>query len=101
MTLIDSYTEMGRTFLILQNGQGFWGIEQKYICNGKLTKPFDGMSGHLTKRKEDTIHEVSIQIKADSLVAKGMDPLEATLRACGYSEEDIRMAGCKRNEKWR
>ena len=80
METISTYHESGRTFLILKDEHGYWGIESKYVQNGKLTKQFNGISGHPGETAAEAIQLVSMRIRVDAMVAAGMDRLDAVTK---------------------
>ena len=80
MRHVKTYRENGRTFWILQDEHGYWGIEDKYIENGKLTREFNGISGCLCDTAEETIRVVSGRIRIDAMKEAGMSD-DAILKA--------------------
>ena len=72
MRHVKTYRENGRTFWILQDEHGYWGIEDKYIENGKLTREFNGISRCLCHTAEETIRVVSGRIRIDAMKEAGM-----------------------------
>ena len=89
MKHITTYIEGGRTFEIcrsISNDEldGFWAFEDKFIDEaGRLTKVFNGISGHHSATLQETLEKVSRQIKYDALVDGGMDSIEAAMKVCG------------------
>lgn len=79
--LIKKVTANGRTFLITKDENGYWGIEDKYYRNGKLTRSFNGIQGNLTDSLEKTEKNVRIRIEVDRLKDSGMDLLDAIPQA--------------------
>ena len=79
--LITKVTANNRTFLITKDENGYWGIEDKYYKNGRLTKEFNGIQGNLSTTAETTIKRVLLQIETDRLVKNGMNLMDAIPQA--------------------
>ena len=69
----------GRTFHILKDEQGYWGIEDKYIKDGKLTRRLDPLEDNLRDNLAECINAVEIRVRIDMLVAGGMSEEAAAM----------------------
>lgn len=81
MKKVTTYTELGRSFVIARDDEGFfWAIEDKYIDgNGKLKKSINGLEGHRGETMEWTISTLSNEIQTVDLVKKGWHPVQASI----------------------
>lgn len=72
--------KLGRTFVILKDEKNmYWGIEDKYIIDGRIVKPHNGISGLMTDNMKHTIDLAFMVIETDKLVAEGMSRMEAVI----------------------
>ena len=72
MRKISTLYAHGKTFIILKDSHGYWGIESKYVDkNGCLVENVNGLIGHLNKELRDTIRQCKRQALCDSLVERG------------------------------
>lgn len=86
MEKITEIKDSGRTFYILQDHNGFWGIEDKFFQHGRLTQSFNGLTGNLSDRIEDTIQKVCLIIRRDYYLSMGFDILTAAM----WAIEDVK-----------
>ena len=86
MKIVTTYIEKGRRFYICKadgrgEADGYWAFEDKFVDDaGKLTKVFNGITGHHSKTLKETVEKVSNLIKVDALVESGMDRYEAAIK---------------------
>ena len=85
MRIITTLRTNGKTFVILKDDYGYWGIESKYIDkNGRLVENVWGLKGHLNKKLEDTIRQCKISALVDKLVNRGSTLEDAIDFAVGH-----------------
>ena len=76
---ITTVIARNREFYIVKDSENrYWGIEKKWFDqNGMLTKQFNGITGHMSKRVQDTINRTLDTIEIDYLKDQGMTNNEA------------------------
>lgn len=73
MKKVTTFVSENRTFHIVKDDRGYWGIEDKHLDqNGCLSVKLNGMSGHLHDTLEATLESIRFQTKLDKLIASGM-----------------------------
>lgn len=90
MKVVSTYYENGRCFKILKDSHGYWGVEDKYIVNRRLTRQFNGLTGFLSNSVSEVIEKIRKQIAIDTLVENGVDRIEAVYQIIiGQLREEI------------
>ena len=75
----------GKTFAIVKDCYGYWGIETKYIDDNRcIVEDVNGLRGHLNKELTDTIRQCKISALIDRLVEQGITKECAVNYAVGY-----------------
>lgn len=71
----------GRTFHILKDDMGYWGIEDKHIKeeNGQVSFTVDASEGHLRDNLAACLTAVEIRVRIDKLIATGKSEAEAAI----------------------
>ena len=79
MKRISTIAARGREFYIVQNQQGFWGIESSKFSDGVLQEKINGLQGFLTNDASKTEQMVRQAIEVDALERSGWDRIDATI----------------------
>lgn len=73
MKKITTYTINNETYYIMKDNNGFWGIHERYVTDGRLNKVLNGIEGNLNKTLNECLKSCycesefrRIQSKTDS-----------------------------------
>lgn len=69
----------GRAFTIVKGERGYYGIEEKDIQNGRITRKLDPVRDNLRDSLGDCINAVEIRVRMEEMLAAGMSPEDAAL----------------------